>query len=126
MSELSDLDIDRVAERVVAKLLPRLGGAAPTPLLTKTELAEHLRVREAQIDRFVRRGMPRETVGTVPRFDLAACRAWVAENARPRAEAASGPPPAVPSPRASVAGPSGGGAPIPGVTPIGRARTLRR
>jgi hypothetical protein len=77
---LSDADIDRIALRVVALL--RATPANDT-LLTKSELATHLRVREAQIDRFVRRGMPRETVGTRPRFRLADCAVWLKANAEP-------------------------------------------
>jgi hypothetical protein len=82
------------------------------PLLTKAELAKHLHVNEAQVDRFVRKGMPRETIGSAPRFDLVACRAWLAAHRKPRAAtgAAGGSPTAARS-----------CGPIPGVTPAGRA-----
>jgi excisionase family DNA binding protein len=57
---------------------------APTPtpsaahaLITKKELANTLRVSVTKIDRLVHDGLPHETVGSVRRFDLDACRAWL-------------------------------------------------
>jgi hypothetical protein len=111
---MSDADLARLADLGAARLRPVVAAAsaaAPTStsaLLTKSDLAQHLRVKEAQIDRFVRRGMPRETVGTVPRFDLAGCRAWLAANARSRA--------APPAPASTD--------PLSSVTPVGRARKV--
>jgi hypothetical protein len=91
---LSDVDIDRIAEAVVAKLAPS------APLLSKTELAIPLGVQTAQIDRFVRKGMPRTTVGARPRFEFAACRTWL--DARTTAQAASPPPDANPGDHATL------------------------
>jgi hypothetical protein len=111
MSELSDLDIDRVAERVVAKLLPHLGGAsgaparpAPPQRLSKAELAQALRRTPATVDRWVALGMPCENMGSYRLFDLDACRAWVA--ARPR-KAATKPAPAPTRPPVAATPPPG-------------------
>jgi phage terminase Nu1 subunit (DNA packaging protein) len=74
---LSDLEIQRIADAVAAKL-----GAAPAGgLITKDELARQLKVSPATITRSVRRGMPVEYVGDLPRFDAAACRAWLHDRA---------------------------------------------
>jgi hypothetical protein len=91
---LSDVDINRIAEAVVAKLAPS------APLLSKTELAIRLGVQTAQIDRFVRKGMPRTTVGARPRFELAACRTWL--DARSTTQEASPPPDANPGDHATL------------------------
>lgn len=108
--QLSDADLARLADMVAERLRPLVASrAAVDPLLTKAELADYLRVEKAQVDRWVRQGMPRETIGSSPRFDLAACRAWLASNAKPRAAVASN----VTALRN-----------MPGVTPIGRARRL--
>jgi hypothetical protein len=75
-------EIRSIAELVADLLRPAL---APTSaLLTKEELAQTLRVSAQTIDRQVRAGMPVEYVGDLPRFDLAACRAWLAT--RPKKE----------------------------------------
>lgn len=66
---------------------------APSGSLVKAELAKALRVSLATVDRLVREGMPCELVGARRRFDLEACRVWLAARGRkstaspaPRAE----------------------------------------
>jgi uncharacterized protein (DUF2342 family) len=72
---------------LAAELKPHVAAAnqtaPPVELLTRDELAHALRVSPQTIDRRVREGMPTEYVGDLPRFDLAACRAWLAANAKP-------------------------------------------
>lgn len=72
--------------------------AMPAPLLTREELADRLRVRPAQVDKFARLGMPRRFVGSLPRFDHAECRRWLQDHEAPR-----------------VRVPSSGARPVPGV-----------
>lgn len=69
---LSAFEIEQIVDAVVAKL-----GAPQGQLLTKNELASLLKVSPATVTRSVRRGMPVEHVGDLPRFDAAACRAWL-------------------------------------------------
>jgi len=52
-------------------------------LLTRAELAQHLRVLPARVDQLRRDGMPTSYIGKSPRFDLAACRGWIADKAAP-------------------------------------------
>lgn len=105
---LSEADLARLADLVADRLRAAVA-SGPAALLTKGELAEHLRVEKAQVDRWVRRGMPRETIGTVPRFELSACRAWLATIAKPRVAACA---------------PDLNGVGLAGATPIGRARKV--
>jgi len=114
---LADEDLNAIAARVVERLLPLLGGVPAERLLTKSELAAHLRVEPAQIDRFVRKGMPREIVGARSRFRLGAVEDWLAKNAKPRT---------VPAPPVSqVAQPAAAGRLPAGITPIGAGRGRR-
>lgn len=106
---LSEADLARIADLVADRLRSVVAPAGPAALLTKGELAAHLRVEKAQVDRWVRKGMPRETIGSVPRFELATCRAWLATIAKPRAAARP---------------PDLNGVSLAGVTPIGRARKV--
>jgi hypothetical protein len=62
--------------RVAAELKPHLAAAAE--LLTRDELARALRVSPQTVDRRTREGMPVVYVGDLPRFDLAKCREWFA------------------------------------------------
>ena len=62
----------------------RPAASTPTPgppttpsLLTKQELAKTLSVSVTKVDRLVRDGLPHESVGSVRRFDLDACRTWL-------------------------------------------------
>jgi hypothetical protein len=103
---MTEIELQRLADLVAERLRPLLAGAR-TELVTKTELADMLRVREAQIDRFVRAGMPKVTIGTSPRYDPALCRRWLAEHARPRS---------TPAPLEALT--------TPGVTPRGMAAKL--
>jgi hypothetical protein len=75
--------LDALADRVVDRLTTRLPVAStappPAPLVHKRALAVALSVSPATVDRLVRSGMPFQAVGDAKRFDLAACRAWLAE-----------------------------------------------
>jgi hypothetical protein len=140
-ARVEDSDLVRLADllapRVAAALAQLMGTAAP--LRTKTELAAHFAVKEAQIDRFVRKGMPEEYVGASPRYRLAACEEWVRKHARRRKKKVTTSPsePGTGLPLGATTSPpardmglplgattsppvSGTGLP-PGVTPIGRA-----
>jgi hypothetical protein len=77
-ADLSDADLDRLAERLAPMLAARLAAAAASgPLLTREELANRWRVSTGTIDRMARQGMPVERVtGDAPRFNPAACDAW--------------------------------------------------
>lgn len=80
---------DRLAARVVELVSDRMRGEAEQPApsaLTKSDLAQQLNVSTATIDRFVRRGMPHFYVGDRRRFDIAACRAWLATHGKAAAE----------------------------------------
>jgi hypothetical protein len=77
---LPDADVQRIAVAVVELMVARMPAAPAEPLLTTQELADALRVTPAQVDRFVRKGMPRTRVGARPRFELAACRRWLASS----------------------------------------------
>jgi hypothetical protein len=55
---------------------------APVPLVDKRELARLLDVSVATIDRLARSGMPFQPVGDARRFDIAACRAWLADHGK--------------------------------------------
>jgi hypothetical protein len=66
---------------------------APGPgLLTKRQLAATLSVSATKIDRLVRDGLPHETVGSVRRFDLERCRAWLATRGKKATTPAAKPP----------------------------------
>ena len=87
---------------------------APEPLMTKGELAAHLRVMPVTIDRMVRAGMPVERVtDDAPRFSRAAAEAWY--RSRPVK------PPREPKVLASssASGPSDGEVDMAGVRPVG-------
>lgn len=56
--------------------------SALAPLVDKREVARLLAVSPATIDRLVRSGMPHQPVGEVRRFDVAECRAWLADRAK--------------------------------------------
>jgi excisionase family DNA binding protein len=76
--------VDMVAARVVEKLAPMLAEPSaappPRPLLTKSELANALRVSTATVDRRLReKRIPFVPVGDVKRFDLEAVRAALPE-----------------------------------------------
>jgi hypothetical protein len=76
-----------VARRVVDELRPLLVGAhvpasGPPPLLDKRELARTLAVSPATITRLVQEGAPHTFVGSSPRFDVKAFRAWLDERGR--------------------------------------------
>ena len=72
-AEIEEL-IDAAVVRAVQAVAPRL--------MTKAQLAESLSVTQAHVDRLVRAGMPREYVGAAPRFDRAACLAWLREHGK--------------------------------------------
>jgi len=72
-AELEEL-IDAAVGRAVQAIAPRL--------MTKAQLAESLSVTQAHVDRLVRAGMPREYIGAAPRFDRAACLAWLREHGK--------------------------------------------
>lgn len=71
--DLSPDDLEILAKRVAVHLAAQL---RPVSLLTKSELAEQFRCAPAQIDRLVRKGMPRRFVGDRSRFEIAECLAW--------------------------------------------------
>lgn len=50
------------------------------PLLTRHELAHDLGISAPTVDRYARRGMPCLMLAGLPRFELAACRAWIADD----------------------------------------------
>lgn len=68
-----------LAEKLAERIVPRM---TPRELLTRDELGAALRVSPVTVDRLAREGMPREYIGDLPRFDLAACRAWLADHPR--------------------------------------------
>lgn len=76
---LSEGDLRRLADLVADRL--RANVPVPT-LLTKDELAAQIKVGPATIARCVTAGMPCVYVGPLPRFDPAACRAWLMEHGR--------------------------------------------
>jgi hypothetical protein len=80
-SDLRALVAAAVAEALAARAPAR--PAPPTPLLSRRELAEALRVSSAQIDRLARAGCPVVRIGATPRYDLAAVRAWLATRGCP-------------------------------------------
>ena len=71
---------------LAAQLHLHLAGAphaAATELLTKDDLGRALKVSPQSLNRLVAKGMPVVYVGDLPRYDLAACRAWLAAQERP-------------------------------------------
>ena len=76
---LTDLDIERIADVLLPRFVAAIGPAklAHEPLLTKAELAAHLKVTSVTIDRMVRAGMPVERVtDDAPRFVRSAAETW--------------------------------------------------
>lgn len=65
-----------LAGALAAELRPAV--SPPAKLLTRDELAHALSVSPQTVDRRVRKGMPVEYVGDLPRFELAKCRTWLA------------------------------------------------
>jgi hypothetical protein len=62
----------------VAQPPPNAASECAPRLLTKCELGRALNVSNATIDRFAREGMPFVPVGSHRRFELEACRMWLA------------------------------------------------
>lgn len=87
---IDDATLAALADRLYERLVTRFGaaaaavGSAPAGLLTKRDAALYFSVTTAQIDRWVRKGMPRAVVGASPRFDLESCKTWLAQNAQQR------------------------------------------
>lgn len=82
---MTDIDYARLAAElaplVADALVARGIGGTRSELMTRDDLARALRVAPQTIDRMRRAGMPNEYIGDLPRFDLAACRSWAAEQA---------------------------------------------
>ncbi len=80
-----------IAQRVVAELRPLLSSLVPSPnpppLVDKRELARTLTVSPATITRLVQDGAPHTFVGSSPRFDVEAFRAWLDGRGRQRTKA---------------------------------------
>jgi hypothetical protein len=66
--------VERVAERVVAKLRPRI--------VTKTGLAKHLGVGERRIKTLREHGLPAKRIGRDLYFDVAEVEAWITRESR--------------------------------------------
>lgn len=69
---------EAAAERGALRALAALPPPVTTGLLDGRALDQALGVSATTRNRFVVEGMPCELVGTRRRFDLAACRAWLA------------------------------------------------
>src|SRR5262245_7404572 len=67
--------------RELAALTPE-PPATPAPLVDKREIARLLAGSPATIDRLVRAGMPHVPIGDVRRFDVDACRGWLADHGK--------------------------------------------
>jgi excisionase family DNA binding protein len=77
---LSTEELDALITQAVAAGVTRaLREAAPAPLLTQSELAEHLKVSPYAITRLVTQGLPYLHVGTERRFQLSAVKAFLAD-----------------------------------------------
>jgi hypothetical protein len=76
-------------ETISAALDTRVMSQAATvsPLLDKRELARRLAVSPATITRLVQEGAPHTFVGSSPRFDVEAFRAWLDARGRQRTKA---------------------------------------
>lgn len=87
---IDDATLAALADRLFALMVDRFGlaapGARPPPsgkLLTKSELAAHLRRSPSTIDRWAEQGMPFEDMGTYRLYDGSACARWVGQRPRP-------------------------------------------
>lgn len=77
--DLADLLTQAAAEGARLALEAHAQNAgAPDALLSRKAAATALGVSVATLDRRVAEGLPSVRVGSVPRFDLAACRDWLA------------------------------------------------
>src|ERR1700722_19353939 len=88
MTDLSEVEVDALAERIAVKIVDRLRAPASEPvvttgLLSKADLAHELRRSTPTIDRWTKQGMPFNDMGSYRLYDLAACRRWVAGRPRP-------------------------------------------
>ena len=93
--DLNEIDYTRLARALIEgglataiadALRPHLAAlplAPATDLLTKDELAHALKVSPQTVSRALTKGLPVEYVGDLPRFDLGACRTWLAAQERP-------------------------------------------
>jgi len=78
--------IERLSARTSALIIAHFEGkrlvtdAGPEPsgLLRKSGLARALSISTSTVDRLVREGLPYEPAGSGKRFDLKACRVWLA------------------------------------------------
>jgi len=88
MTDLSEVEVDALAERIAIRIVERLRTPASEPvvttgLLSKGDLAHALRRSTPTIDRWTKQGMPFNDMGSYRLYDLAACRCWVAGRPRP-------------------------------------------
>jgi hypothetical protein len=74
-AELSLMIERAVAAGMAAAKDERLG----PELLSRNAIARAIGCSAAQVDKLRKSGMPTERVGQVPRFRVAACMAWIAE-----------------------------------------------
>ena len=99
MSVIDDLIVKALAERVLAEVLPAVraemeAARAERPLADAETLARLLGVSEHTIYRAKTDGMPHLYVRDALRFDVVACRAWLAARPtkrKPRARHAAAP-----------------------------------
>ncbi len=87
---MTPADLTAVLSALARELAPHiareLGALAPSagsrdvvaPLVDKREVGRLLGVSVAKVDWLVRSGLPYVPVGDVKRFDIEACRAWLA------------------------------------------------
>jgi hypothetical protein len=118
---LSDEDVDRIVVRVVPQVALVMSAGASTPLLSLDDLAQTLGVGPATVRRRVAEGMPMVHVGDLPRFDLAACRAWLATRPKRRPKKTGKPAPDPGGARELIA-PDGERLPMPRPCPTRKAR----